>query len=361
MATVLKSKPTTVTVSTSSLQVTAGALASGSFQNFEQASLSARTPHPTSNIACDVTEDGSQFVGHPAIDWAAKGCHDPVTRKVMWASCGAGNLSGGGYVFNTQAIYSEQTNAWTVRRSFQAPGSTGSTPIGHMYDSNCIHVEGRRFYKKSFSNAEILEFDLDADAWLGTFPSPTDEAAYARDGGMDVVPTRGARGALWLVSWRRGDNRPQLWECDLAKRQWFILLQGGDFGAPSYNSALLSYNPRAFGGIGGAFVGTGAGAWTVRADTLAVKSIAPPPAPLSLPHTGHLCRDPAGPGWLLAGADGRMYSCDGNAWTERGRLPGVLAVSNHKRPVVMVPIDAYGVVWIITEQNGAARAWLFKP
>ncbi len=36
MATVLKSKPTTVTVSTSSLQVTAGALASGSFQNFEQ-------------------------------------------------------------------------------------------------------------------------------------------------------------------------------------------------------------------------------------------------------------------------------------------------------------------------------------
>ena len=119
MATVLKSKPTTVTVSTSSLQVTAGALASGSFQNFEQASLSARTPHPTSNTACDVTEDGSQFVGHPAIDWAAKGCYDPVTRKVMWASCGAGNLRSGGYVFNTQAIYSEQTTPGRFEERFR--------------------------------------------------------------------------------------------------------------------------------------------------------------------------------------------------------------------------------------------------
>ena len=120
-----------------------------------------------------------------------------------------------------------------------------------MYDSNCIHVEGRRLYKSLLATPRSSSSISTRMDWLGTFPSPTDEAAYARDGGMDVVPTRGARGALWLVSWRRGDNRPQLWECDLAKRQWFVLLQGGEFGAPSYNSALLSYNPRAFGGIGG--------------------------------------------------------------------------------------------------------------
>ena len=361
MANILKSKPTTVTVSTSSLQVASGALASGSFVKFDQPSLSARSPHPTSGIACDVTEDGAQFVGHPSIDWAGKGCYDPVSRRVMWASCGAGNLRDGGYAFNTHAIYSEQTNAWSVRRAFQAPGGAGSNPIGHMYDSNCIDVAGRRFFKKAFPTAEILEFDLDADTWLGVFPSPSDEAPYARDGGMDVVPTRGPRGSLWQVVCRRADNRPQLSECDLSNRRWSVLIPGGSLGAPAGNGSFLSYNPRAFEGAGGALIGTSVGAFIVRADTLEIKVASPPPRPLALPHDGHLCRHPSGPGWVLAGSDGLLYTCDGSSWTERVRLPGILGTSGHRQPLVVVPIDAYGVIWLITTQNSAGRSWLYKP
>lgn len=361
MATVLRSKPTTVTVSTSSLQVAASAMTAGSFLAFEQPSLSARSPHPSSGRMCDVTEDGAAFVGHPAIDWAGKGCYDPVTRRVMWASCGAGNNQDGGYVYNTHAIYSEASGSWSARRGFQAPGESNRYPIVHMYDSNCLDAQGRRFYKKKFSAPEILTFDLDADVWATTLPSPPDEARYSRDGGMDTVPTRGAKGALWLVSWRSADNKPQLWEFDLASERWTVLVPGGAFGAPAGNSAILSYNPRAFGNAGAVLVGTGAGAWTVRADTLSQASAGTPPSPLTLPHNGHLCRDPARDGWLLAATDGFLYACDGASWTARARLPGILGTPKHQAPLVMVPIDAYGVVWLITTQNSGPRAWLYKP
>ena len=56
-----------------------------------------------------------------------------------------------------------------------------------------------------------------------------------------------------------------------------------------------------------------------------------------------------------------MYACDGSQWTARTKLPGVLATKDNKQSLVMIPIDAYGVVWLITSQNGSARAWLFKP
>jgi hypothetical protein len=361
MATVLRSKPTTVTVSTSALQIAAGTLTPGAFAAFEQPSLSARSPHSVSGKLCDVTEDGASFSGHTAIDWAGKGCYDPVTRRVMWASCGAGNNVSGGAAYNTQAIYSEASNAWTARRGFQAPGESNSNPIVHMYDSNCLHVQGRRFYKKKFSAGEILEFDLDADAWRGVLATPSDEASYARDGGMDVVPTRGTSGAIWLVSWRSSDDRPQLWECDLASRRWSVLIPGGAFGAPRSNTPIVSYNPRASGGAGGVLIGTAAGVWTVSADRLVQTALQPPPRTLTLPHDGHLCRDPAGPGWLLASSDGFLYSCDGAAWIKRAPLPGVLAAGRNEQPLVMVPIDAYGVVWMITAQNGGTRAWLYKP
>jgi hypothetical protein len=360
MATLLRSVPTTVTVSTSALQIAASQLAAGSFAPFEQPSLSSRAAHPVSGRQCDVTEDGAGFVGHTAIDWAGKGCYDPVNRQVMWASCGAGNNSAGGYVYNTFAAYNEASNVWTASRGFQAPGESNTNPIGHMYDSNCIDVAGRRLYKKKFGAAEILVYDLDARNWTSVIPSPADEASSSRDGGMDIVPTRGARGAIWLVSWRRSDNLPQLWEYDIAAQRWSILVSGGAFGAPTGNVAVVSYNRRAFGGVGAVLVGNGAGTWTVRADTLAIGSTASPPRPLTLPHDGHLSRDPSGSGWLLAASDGYLYGTDGSAWTRRSRLPGTLGNPGHQQPVVVTPLDQYGVIWIVTSQGSGGRAWIYK-
>lgn len=361
MANVLKSSPTTVTVSTSLLQVTAGQMAANTFTAFEQPSLSARSPHPKSGLLCDVTEDGAAYLGHTAIDWAGKGCYDSIGRKVMWASCGAGNNSAGGAAYNTHAVYSEASNTWTAVRGFQAPGEGNTNPIGHMYDSNCIDSAGRRFYKKKFGAPEILVYDLNAAKWVDCLPSPGDEASYARDGGMDFIPTRGATGALWLISWRSGDNLPQLWECDLATKRWSVIGSGGSFGTSGgSNISLLSYNPRAFGGKGGALASTSDGAWTVRADTLQRSSAGTRPRSLLMPYDGHVCRDPVGQGWLYASDDGSLYQCDGSSWTRRAALPGRLGSNGNKTPFVMVPIDAYGVVWIIAAAGSGTRAWLYR-
>lgn len=361
MATVLRSTPTTVVVSTSALQIAAAQTARDSFAAFEQPSLTSRTAHSTTGILCDVTEDGSGFVGHTAIDWAGKGCYDPQSRRVMWASCGAGNMRSGGAAFNTHAIYSEASNAWTVTRGFQAPGESNTSPIGHMYDSNCIDVTGRRFYKKKFGAAEILAYDLDANRWVESFPSPSDEANYSLDGGLEFVPNRATGGVLWLISWRRSDNAPQLWEYGIATSRWTVLVAGGSFGAAGNgNTSLISYNPRAFDGTGGALVAHSRGAWTVRADSLAQTPVGQPPKALSMPHDGHLCRDPVGPGWLYACSDGYLYSCDGSNWMRRRQLPGRMGSNPNQLPFVMVPIDAYGVVWLVTSQGSGSRAWLYK-
>jgi hypothetical protein len=360
MSSRLRSVPTTVTISTSALQIAASQLAAGGFASFEQPSLSIRTAHPVSGLLCDVTEDGAGSLGHTAIDWAGKGCYDPISRQVLWASCGAGNNSAGGFAHNTLATYSEAGNTWTASRGFRAPGESNTNPIGHMYDSNCVDVAGRRLYKKKFGAAEILVYDLDSRSWTGVISSPSDEASYARDGGMDIVPTRGAKGAIWLVSWRRSDNLPQLWEFDIASQRWSILVSGGAFGAPSGNVAIVSYNPRALDGAGGVLVGNGAGCWTVRADTLAVSATAGPPRSLTLPHDGHLSRDPTGGGWLLVSSDGYLYGTTGSTWARLSRLPGVLGTPNHQQPVVITPLDQYGVVWIVTSQGSGSRAWIYK-
>lgn len=362
--TILVSSPTTVTVAQqSALVIAAAGMSPNSFVLFQQPSLSARNAHPTSGRLCDVTEDGAAYVGHTAVDWAGKGCYDPVSRRVMWASCGAGNNASGGNVFNVQAIYSEAGNSWSATRNFQAPGETTSNPLGHMYDSNCIHVAGRRFYKKKFDSDDrkILVFNLDTNAWTTAISSPPDEAYGAGDGAMEVVPTRGSSGAIWLVSLARASDLPKLWEYNIATQAWSTLLDTGSFGAPGSNTPVMSYNPRGFDGAGGVLVGTRAGAWTVRADTLARASAGTAPTPLTMPYDGHLCRDPAGPGWLYASDSGYMYRCDGTVWTQRARLPDQLGAGGNRQPLVVVPIDAYGVLWIIAAQGSTNRAWLYKP
>jgi len=361
---IISSSPTTLTVAQgSALLGAAAAMGPNSFVVFQQPSLSARGAHPASGRVADVTEDGAGFVGHTAIDWAGKGCYDPVTRRVMWASCGAGNNQGGGKVFNVHPIYSEATNAWSATRNFQADGETTTNGIGHMYDSNCIHVTGRRFYKKKFDSGDrkILVFNLDTNAWSTCISSPPDEAYGSGDGAMEVVPTRGPAGAIWLVSLANQSNLPKLWEYSIASQSWSTLIDTGSFGAPRTNTPVMSFNPRAFGGAGGVLVGTGAGAWTVRADTLSIASVGSPPSTLSMPSDGHLCRDPVGSGWLYASDSGSLYRCDGTTWTQRARLPDQLGASGNGQPLVVVPIDAYGVVWIIAAQGSANRAWLYKP
>jgi hypothetical protein len=296
------------------------------------------------------------------IDWAGKAAWDPVSRRAMWADCGAGNNFSGGYRFNTHSIYDENSDAWSVSRGFQSPNETDSNPIVHMYDSNCIDVRGRRFYKKKFATAEIMAFDLISNTWLPTIASPDTEASYARDGALEVVPSRGAAGALWLTSLRRGDNLPALWEYDLATSAWSVLSADGGFGpVGTANSPALSYNPRAFGGDGGVLLGNSAGAWLVDPRTLARRQTTAPPAPIQQPYDGHLCRDPAGAGWLLAANDGFLYRTDGVTWTQRTRLPDQLAMANHRLPLVCIPIDTYGVVWFVSSAASPNRAWLYRP
>jgi hypothetical protein len=309
-----------------------------------------------------VTEDGAQYLGHTMIDWAGKAAWDPVSRRAMWAATGAGNNFAGGHRFNTHSTYDELTDTWSVRRAFESPNESNSNAIVHMYDSNCVDVAGRRFYKKKFATPEIMAFDLASNRWLPTIASPANEASYARDGAMEVVPSRGSAGALWVTSLRSGTDRPTLWELELPGSTWRELINDGGIGPNgSSNSPVLSFNPRALGGDGGVLLGNGAGAWVIAPQTLARTQLAPPPRPLRHAHDRHLCRDPAGDGWLLAASDGFLYWTNGGPWVRRAALPGPLATPNHGLPVVCIPIDTYGVAWFITSASSGDRAWLYRP
>ena len=196
------------------------------------------------------------------IDWAGKAAWDPVSRRAMWAACGAGNNFSGGYRFNTHSIYDENSDAWSVSRGFQSPNETDSNPIVHMYDSNCIDVRGRRFYKKKFATAEIMVFDLISNTWLPTIASPDTEASYARDGALEVVPSRGAAGAS------RGPSEPgclisSRWRtigCRLSASPSIPTASSGSSRALRRQTARGSPGPElARRALGGHFTGSGDG------------------------------------------------------------------------------------------------------
>jgi hypothetical protein len=331
-----------------------------------QYGLSYLQNHPNSNIPCDPTEDGAQYEGHVCIDWAAKGCYDTQSKRVMWASCGAGNNVAGGYVYNTMPFYDETLNRWTVSRAFRgADESTSANPIVHMYDGNAIDVARRRFYRKKFESRVIMVYDLDTNTWLNNLTYTGGEpTAYGYDVGMDVVPSTGK---LWLRGYLNGSEIVAVWEVDPQNPGGAArtVVSGSPLGTYS-NGSVCCYNPRAFSGVGGMFVGGQNGA-IIRIDTEAVSNslstIPPNNGNFLWAHKAHLCRDPVGDGWLYANQNGYMYRLtSAGTWTQRAQLPGGLATPDSGWAFVMVPIDHLGVVWIIAQRTiGPTRAWLYKP
>jgi hypothetical protein len=338
-----------------------------------QYGLSYEQPHPLEGtnpsafFDCDPTEDGAQSTSHTAIDWAAKGLYDPTSKRVFWASCGAGNRFSGGYVYNTMPIYDEVQNRWTASRGFRgANETTGAEPIVHMYDGNALDVAGRRFYRKKLTSREVMVYDLTNNVWLNNFSySGGEPPGYGGDAGMDFIPTTGR---LWVRAIENGTDRAIVFEVNPANGAVRTIASGAALGNEVSTSVCI-YNPRAFSNAGACFVG-GTNAYIVRCDTEVVSNAAsgkPSDAgAFGWPHRAHMCRDPVGDGWLYASNDGYMYRLtSAGTWTQRSPLPGVLGTaewgSAQSHALVMVPIDAHGVVWLIASPMGPPRAWLYKP
>lgn len=334
----------------------------------EPGGLGYNVAHPTSGVQVDPTEDGGSIASpsdtHTAIDWAAKGIYDPSSKRVFWASCGAGNNSAGGYLYNTMPIYDEVANSWSVSRGFRGANETGTaTPIVHMYDGNTIDETGRRFYKKKLSR-EVMVYNLDTDAWLNNISySAGEPGSYGWDAGLEWIPSRNA---LWIRSIRSSDNGSSLFELTTAG-VLTTLKTPTDLGSDAQGS-VCCLNPRAFGGTGGVFVG-GSNAVTIELNgslTVRNNTTSKPTGAFMWPNGAHVCRDPVGDGWLHASTDGYMYRLtSGGTWSQRAQLPVQIRnvmVSEPSFDIVMVPIDVYGVVWIIGKAAlGSSRAWLYKP
>jgi hypothetical protein len=340
-----------------------------------QYGLGYEQPHPLEGtnppafFDCDPTEDGASSSSHTAIDWAAKGLYDPTSKRVFWASCGAGNNFSGGYVYNTMPLYDETLNRWTVSRAFRgANETTSATPIVHMYDGNALDVSGRRFYRKKLSSREIMVYDLANEVWLNNiFYSGGEPTSYGGDAGMDWIPSRNR---LWIRGIQSGTNDPILFEVDPAagSPSASTIAVGAAIGGDQAPSVCI-FNPRAFGGAGACFIG-GPSAHIVRVDTWAISSASSgkPTAANSFtwPHRAHACRDPVGDGWLYACDDGFMYRLSSaGVWSQRAPLPEQFANAgwgtSSSWSLVMVPIDEYGVVWLISTAGATNRAWLYKP
>jgi len=306
------------------------------------------------------------------IDWAGKGAYDPVTRRMMFAGCGAGNNVAGGHRYNTHAIYSEASNTWSAVRGFRGSNQSSNTPgLVHVYDNNCISLKARRFYKKQFTaddfsrHGPIHQYDLDTNSWGPAFDGPQEVAAYMGNGAMDAVETRGTRGSLWYMDKPSGSEQYAIWEYDIALRSWTKIIREGAFPALSVdsNGPLLSVNPRAFNGAGGVLVAAGNNrAYTVRIDTFAVNAVAgAAPTAIDVRVDGHLCRDPAGSGWLLFSATGYVYRSDGSGWSQRAPLPTPINSQLGTSPMMTIPVDAYGVVHLITDAGASPnRAWIYR-
>jgi hypothetical protein len=364
------------------LATAAASMASNAFAVFAGGGLSTRVAHPVTGTLVDPTEDGQAASGDTsggpgpdgnktAIDWAGKGCYDSQGKKVMWAGTGAFGAVANTPI-NTMALYDETTNTWSAVRSWTAGGETSSDDgTGHMYDGNCIDVTGRRFFKKKFSRSVYVR-DLTTGSWSKITWSSGEPSGYGWDAGMDYIP---GRDRLWVRGIRGSDNASALFEINPTTGAIIELLSGTTLGNDTAPS-VCSFNPRAFSGAGGVFVG-GSNAYTVSTSGAAgatpgtVQSNAsgkPSGAGGFLWANGaHLCRDPVGDGWLyLNNGDGYIWRLtSAGVWSQRAQLPSEIRTdwsSNGRSNIVMVPIDAHGVVWIIGGQYlGANRAWLYRP
>lgn len=363
----LTSSPTTVAVVSAATPLfeAARSTSTNSFGSFSGSGLTTRVSHPITANPVSVLEDGRLSQGYQTLGYSGKGAFDPISRQVIWSSTGAGSNYAGGHAHNTQARFSEASNSWSANRAFKgANDPTSRTGLVHIYDSNCIDVAGRRAYKKWFSN-EILVYGIDSNSFLNNIPGPTGHSSSFSWDAMDVVPTRGAAGALWLLGWSTANNI-QVWEYDLAAGRWSLLINAaalGNQGTPSLGAPVLSYNPRAFGAAGGVMIGNESRAWTVNCATLAVTSVdVPPSGSIQIAHNGGFnsgfCRDPAGTGWLqFSDLKKTVYRWNGSQWETRAAMPA--GFGGAPRNFIVVPIDTYGVVWLICYESGSG--WLYRP
>lgn len=336
--------------------------------------LSYRQAHYYTGTMVDPTEDGqtSNDITPPAgptgnktaMDWAGKGCYDSQAKRVMWAGTGAFGAVASTPI-NRLAIYDETTATWSVDRGF-APGETTSDDgSGHTYDGNCIDVSGRRFFKKKFARAFYVK-NLATNTWSKVAYSSGEPSGYGWDAGMDYIPSLDR---LWVRSIYSANNSSMLLELNPTTGAPTLLLHSGQLGSDNAPS-VCSFNPRAYGGNGGVFVG-GSNAYTVNTTgtpTATANATGKPTGQFLWANGAHVCRDPVGNGWLHCSYDGWIWrlSDAGGTWQQRAQLPVQIRTdltNNNRYDIVMIPIDAYGVVWIIGGQNqlGTTRAWLYKP
>jgi hypothetical protein len=225
-----------------------------------------------------------------------------------------------------------------------------------------LDVVGRRFYRKKFPEQFIQVFNLTTNAWVNGIASAPGESSYARNTALEFIPTRGTQGELWQFGYDSANDTPKLWKYDVATATWTTAIASGSLGPQgSLSGTFMSYNPRAFGGVGGVLVGNSSGnLYTIRCDNLAVASCSQSPSTIAQSNNMHVCRDPVGSGWLQFALNGNVYRCDGSTWTLRytgmpGRLNGSFL------NMIVTPIDAYGVVWCVIEAGSGDRAWIYKP
>jgi hypothetical protein len=360
MATFASTATSVRVVEQTALAVAARAMSQNTFASFTGNGLTNRSAHPTSGNSVNVLEDGRLQNGYQILGYCGKGNYDPVTRRVLWMGCGASsgdaqNWYAGAYAWNTRPIYTEATNAWTVDRAFKGAEEGNAEAIGHMYDGNCIDVANRRMYKLKKDTNKIYVFDLDRNVMLNSISGPSGISSSSTWGALDVVPTRGERGSIWLANWATS-NQLQVWEYDIARGSWSGLFGSQRFGGIT-NGPVLSYNPRAFGGAGGMMLGNDGGAWTINCGTLAVTSVGLPSGrriDVAAGESSGFCRDPGGPGWLkFSDGLGRVYRWDGSSWQAGATLLRRLGDG------IVIPIDPYGVVWLVSYSAGPS-AWLYR-
>jgi len=385
MATRITSKATTITVAAPSMALKAAiaSMRSGTFLEFNQKSLWTRVADPRGAapdfFPANPTEDGANCVGHTMIDYGGKWCWDPVAKQGMWAGNGA-NPAGKSvriysHLYNTHSIYDEATNTWTAYRGVKGTNE-GSDPdcIVHVLHNNALDAAGRRFFKKKFRTDQIMVYNLETRQWIDTIPGPgAFEASYGRDGAMEVIPTRGTKAALWVLSTSKATDHSRLVEYDLATGgPWRILADSPSLGTQPNGASCMSFNPRAFGGTGGVLCGNSTGAYAVRTDTLDITPAGTPPQRMVAPNGAHLSADPSGPGWYYIASDGYLYYNNGASWSRVRQMPSDLAVAGHTHPIVVCPLHKdttgeYGVLWIVAGQMPSHSAtngvcgWLYKP
>jgi hypothetical protein len=366
----------TDTKALTALGTAAAALASNAFSTITGTNITATSAHPDSGLDTSWFEDGRPPGAVTMLGYYGKGCYDPTTRRALWMSSGYStsgnsNLDSSGRRWNTMPTYTESSNQWSAVRGFRAADETDTTnALGHGYDSNCIDVTGRRLYKYKNYHGGIYVHNLDTGAFLSTIAPPGGLNSNNWWPPMEFIPTRGTSGALWLWAWPSGEGgNGALYEYQIGGSGWTQIVGlasfSGTMSDPDYGP-VMSYNPRAFSGAGAVFMAGSNGARIVRCDTLAVSNpgFGPGTPDMGGGYNSGFCRDPVGDGWIqMHNSSGRVWRySSANGWQNRAALPGFLSAGT-PRNFVVIPIDAYGVVWAISWGAGSRSvdAAIYKP